>query len=126
MNRAGASGILGSDLVANAAPDGDTVPIGITTLVQMPYLIPKLPYEVFKGFTPVAQLVLSSNLSTAGRDRETWSRGRTHSRIADVQARINDIGLQTVETGPDLFAAALRNDFAVWGRLVREAQIKID
>ena len=47
-------------------------------------------------------------------------------KLPDVQARIGDIGLQTVETSPDLFAAAMRNDFAVWGRVVREAQIKID
>ena len=61
-NRAGASGILGNDLVAKAAPDGYTVLIGITTLVQMPHLNSKLPYEVLKDFTPVAQLALSSNL----------------------------------------------------------------
>ena len=61
-NRAGASGILGNDLAAKSAPDGYTVLIGITTLVQMPHLNPKLPYDVFKDFTPVAQLALSSNL----------------------------------------------------------------
>ncbi len=61
-NKAGASGILGNNLVAKAAPDGYTVLIGITTLVQMPHLNPKLPYEVFKDFTPIAQLALSSNL----------------------------------------------------------------
>ena len=61
-NRVGASGILGNDLVAKAAPDGYTVLIGITTLVQMPHLNSKLPYDVFRDFTPVAQLALSSNL----------------------------------------------------------------
>ena len=61
-NRPGASGILGNDMVAKAAPDGYTVLIGITTLVQMPHLNPKLPYDVFRDFTPVAQLALSSNL----------------------------------------------------------------
>jgi tripartite-type tricarboxylate transporter receptor subunit TctC len=61
-NRPGASGILGNDLVAKASPDGYTVLIGITTLVQMPHLNPKLPYDVFRDFTPIAQLALSSNL----------------------------------------------------------------
>jgi tripartite-type tricarboxylate transporter receptor subunit TctC len=60
-NRAGASGILGNDVVAKAAPDGYTVLIGITTLVQMPHLNNKLPYDVFKDFTPIAQLALSAN-----------------------------------------------------------------
>lgn len=61
-NRPGASGILGNDLVAKAPADGYTVLVGITTLVQMPHLNPKLPYDVFRDFTPIAQLALSSNL----------------------------------------------------------------
>ena len=257
-NRAGASGILGNDLVAKSAADGYTVLIGITTLVQMPHLNPKLPYDVFKDFTPVAQLALSSNLfavpanspantlrefiSLARAEPQRFSYGsfgtgttshlhgelfnlqtglkmthipykggaplatdlmgaqvpagfidltsaRAHIasgrmkflaisgtrryaalpdvptfaeqgikdfepagwfgmllpanaprevtaklgaevarilKLPDVQARINDIGLQMVETSPDLFAAAMRHDFAVWGRVVREAQIRID
>ncbi len=60
-------GILGNDLVAKSAADGYTVLIGSTTLVQMPHLSPKLPYDVFKDFTPVAQLALSSNLFGAGQ-----------------------------------------------------------
>lgn len=61
-NRAGASGILGNDLVAKAPADGYTVLVGITTLVQMPHLNTKLPYDVFRDFTPIAQLALSANL----------------------------------------------------------------
>ena len=257
-NRAGASGILGNDLVAKAPPDGYTVLIGITTLVQMPHLNPKLPYDVFKDFTPVAQLALSSNLfavpakSPANSLREFIALARAQSqrfsygsfgtgttshlhgelfnlqtglkmthvpykggaplatdlmgaqvpagfidltsarahiasgrmkflaisgsrrypalpevptfaeqgikdfepsgwfgmllpanvarevtarlgaevarilKLPDVQARINDIGLQSVDTSPELFAAAMKNDFAVWGRVVREAKIKVD
>lgn len=257
-NRAGASGILGNDLVAKAAPDGYTVLIGITTLVQMPHLNSKLPYDVFKDFTPVAQLALSSNLfavpanspantlrefiSLARAEPQRFSYGsfgtgttshlhgelfnlqtglklphipykggaplatdlmgaqvpagfidltsaRAHItsgrmkflaisgsrrygglpevptfaeqgikdfepsgwfgmllpanaprdvtaklgtevarilKLPEVQTRINDIGLQTVETSPDLFSTAMRNDFAVWGRVVRDAQIRID
>ena len=257
-NRAGASGILGNDLVAKAPPDGYTVLIGITTLVQMPHLNPKLPYDVFKDFTPVAQLALSSNLfavpanspanslrefiALARAEPQRFSYGsfgtgttshlhgelfnlqtglkmthvpykggaplatdlmgaqvpagfidltsaRAHIasgrmkflaisgsrrypalpevltfaeqgikdfepsgwfgmllpanvarevtarlgaevarilKLPDLQARINDIGLQSVDTSPELFAAAMRNDFAVWGRVVREARIKVD
>ena len=47
-------------------------------------------------------------------------------KLADVQARINDIGLQGVDTSPEQFAAAMKRDFEVWGRVVRDAQIKID
>jgi tripartite-type tricarboxylate transporter receptor subunit TctC len=67
-NRVGASGIVGNDFVAKAPADGYTVLIGITTLVQMPHLNSKLPYDVFRDFTPVAQLALSSNLFAVPAD----------------------------------------------------------
>jgi tripartite-type tricarboxylate transporter receptor subunit TctC len=47
-------------------------------------------------------------------------------KLPDVAARINDIGLQGVDTSPEQFSAAMKRDFEVWGRVVREAQIKID
>jgi tripartite-type tricarboxylate transporter receptor subunit TctC len=256
-NRAGASGIIGNDLVAKAPPDGYTVLVGITTLVQMPHLNPKLPYDVFKDFAPVAQLALSSNLfavpstspansmreflalARAGRATAYGSFGagttshlhgelfnlqnrlslthipykggaplatdlmggqvasgfidltsaRAHlqsgrmkflavsgtrrfaglpevptfaelgmrdfeaqgwfgmflpgatprevvsklgaevgriMKLPEVTARLADIGLQGLDSGPDAFAAVLKNDFAVWGRVVREASIKVD
>ena len=61
-NRAGASGIIGNELVAKAPPDGHTLLVGITTLVQMPHLQSKLPYDVLRDFTPVSQLALSADL----------------------------------------------------------------
>ena len=258
-NKPGASGILGNDLVAKAAPDGYTVLIGITTLVQMPHLNPKLPYDVFKDFTPVAQLALSANMlavpvnapvnnlkefiALARADRSklgtygTFGAGTTSHlhgelfnlqtglklghvpykggaplatdlmggqvpsgfidltsarphlasgrmkflaisgtrryaalpevptfaeqglkdfeaagwfgmllpanaprevtaklgaeiarilKLPEVQARINDIGLQSVDTSPEQFAAAMKRDFEIWGRVVREAQINLE
>ena len=47
-------------------------------------------------------------------------------RLPDVQMRVNDIGLQPVESTPEGFAATMRSDFAVWGRVVKEANIKLD
>ena len=257
-NKAGASGILGNDLVAKAAPDGYTLLLGITTMVQMPHLNPKLPYDVFKDFTPIMQLALSSNLfvvpanSPANTLKEfvalakaeplKYSYGsfgigttshlngellnlqtglklahipykggaplmtdllggqvpsgfidlasaRAHlnankfkilaitgtrrapivpevqtfaelglkdfessgwfglflpanapkevvsklsaemariMKLPDVQARINDMSLQPVDSSPEAFAAAMRNDYPIWGRIVRDANIKLD
>lgn len=61
-NRAGAAGVIGNDAVAKAAPDGYTLLVGITTLVQAPHLGQKLPYDVFKDFTPISALALSADL----------------------------------------------------------------
>jgi tripartite-type tricarboxylate transporter receptor subunit TctC len=257
-NKAGASGILGNDAVVKATADGYTVLIGITTLVQMPHLNNKLPYDVFKDLTPIAQLALSSNLFavpatspantlkefialakaepnrynygsfgagttshlhgelfnmqaglklahvpykggaplatdvmggqvTAGlldlaSARAHLSSGRMKflaisgtkrfsglpnvptfaeaglkdfeasgwfamflpasapkevvaklsievgriMKLPEVQAKLSDMGLQPVESSPDAFAAVMKSDYAVWGRIVRDAQIKLD
>ena len=47
-------------------------------------------------------------------------------KLPDVQTRIGDIGLQMVDTSPEAFAAAMKRDFEVWGRVLREAQIKLE
>ena len=61
-NKPGAGGLLGNDFVAKAAPDGHTLLLGITALVQLPHLQPKLPYDVSKDLIPVTQVALSANL----------------------------------------------------------------
>ena len=54
-NRAGASGILGSDAVAKAEPDGYTIGMATsTTHMTAPVLKSKLPYDPVKDFAPVA------------------------------------------------------------------------
>src|SRR4029079_14086739 len=56
-NRAGASGMLGSDAVAKAAPDGYTIGMATsTTHITAPILKAKLPYDPVKDFAPLAIL----------------------------------------------------------------------
>jgi tripartite-type tricarboxylate transporter receptor subunit TctC len=58
-NRPGASTIIGTDVVAKAAPDGYTLLLTASTHVSNPLLFPSLPYDSFKDFTPVAPLYLA-------------------------------------------------------------------
>jgi tripartite-type tricarboxylate transporter receptor subunit TctC len=60
-NKPGASGITGNDIVAKAAPDGYTILLGITAMIQTPALYGKLPYDVLKDFAPISQVALSSD-----------------------------------------------------------------
>jgi tripartite-type tricarboxylate transporter receptor subunit TctC len=57
-NRPGASGTLGADLVARAAPDGYTMVIANTGMLTiLPHLQPKMPYDPFNDFTPITNLI---------------------------------------------------------------------
>ena len=61
-NRAGAASIIGSDLVAHAAPDGYTLLMGISTLTINPSIHTKLPYDTVRDFAPVSLVVTLPNV----------------------------------------------------------------
>lgn len=56
-NKVGASGTIGSDLVAKAAPDGSTFLINDTTYAMLPHLFKKLPWDHATGLVPVTRIV---------------------------------------------------------------------
>jgi tripartite-type tricarboxylate transporter receptor subunit TctC len=72
-NRPGAGGNLGADLVAKAAPDGQTLVMGaVATHAINPWLYSRIPYDPLRDFTPitlVAQVpnVLVVNAESAAR-----------------------------------------------------------
>jgi len=56
-NRGGASGGIGSKIVASAAPDGATLLCGnISSLVIQPITTNSRDFDLFKSFVPVARL----------------------------------------------------------------------
>ena len=58
-NKAGASGMIGTEQAARSAPDGYTVLVAITTHVQNPAIFAKVPFDPIKDFAPVSQICLS-------------------------------------------------------------------
>ena len=72
-NRPGASGALGAEAVARAAPDGHMLVIVSNTLVTLPAMRNDLPFDIFKDFAPVIELggtptVLTVHPSFPARD----------------------------------------------------------
>ena len=57
-NKAGASGMIGTEQAARSAPDGYTVLVAITTHVQNPAIFAKVPFDPIKDFAPVSQICL--------------------------------------------------------------------
>ena len=55
-NRGGASGIVGSDVVAKSPADGYTILVHSTTHVSNPHLYKKVPYDTLKDFVGVSPL----------------------------------------------------------------------
>jgi tripartite-type tricarboxylate transporter receptor subunit TctC len=56
-NRAGASGIIGTDLVAKAAPDGYTLLLIQPSLTINPHIFAKVPYDAVRDFAPISLVV---------------------------------------------------------------------
>jgi len=54
-NRPGAGGLIGTDTVAKAAPDGYTLLTTSTPHVILPHLHKKIPFDALKDFAPIMQ-----------------------------------------------------------------------
>src|SRR5258708_1419735 len=57
-NRAGASGVIGTEFAARSAPDGHTLFMGtLGNLAVNPHLIAKMPVDPLRDFAPITQVV---------------------------------------------------------------------
>ena len=61
-NRPGASGNIGAEAVARAAPDGYTLLMGTTALAGSPAMYPKLGYDLMRDLAPVTLVVTMMNV----------------------------------------------------------------
>src|SRR5437588_723429 len=61
-NRGGAAGNIGMGQVARAMPDGYTLLLASTAIAVNPALFRNLPYDPFKDFAPVSELVNAPNV----------------------------------------------------------------
>lgn len=61
-NRAGAGGIIGTEIVAKSSPDGYNLLVIAQGFTANPFLYKKLPYETPKDFAPVTILAYGPNV----------------------------------------------------------------
>ena len=61
-NRSGAGGIIGTDVVVNAPPDGHTLLVVAGGFTVNPFIYAKLPYDSVKDLAPVTLLVSSTHV----------------------------------------------------------------
>jgi tripartite-type tricarboxylate transporter receptor subunit TctC len=67
-NRAGASGTIGSDMVAKSPADGSVLLLTATHHVINPSLYRKLPYDTASDFSPVAVVATAPNALVVTKD----------------------------------------------------------
>jgi tripartite-type tricarboxylate transporter receptor subunit TctC len=61
-NRPGAGGVVASQALVAAQPDGYTLIVVASGHATNPFLYPQLPYDTFKDFTPISLLASSPNI----------------------------------------------------------------
>ena len=62
-NKVGATGAIGAEFVAKAAPDGNTILFGTSSIMGAnPAMTPRLPYDPIKDFSPVGLVATIENV----------------------------------------------------------------
>jgi len=61
-NRAGAGTVIGSEVVAKAAPDGHTLLMAVAAFTINPATYRKMPFDTLRDFTPITQALFVPNL----------------------------------------------------------------
>src|SRR5262249_47799167 len=74
-NRGGAAGNIGMGIAARATPDGYTFLLTSTAIAVNPALFRNLPYDPFKDFVPVTELVNAPNVVFVRTDSDIKTLG---------------------------------------------------
>jgi tripartite-type tricarboxylate transporter receptor subunit TctC len=142
-NRTGASGMIGAEVVAKAAPDGYTLLVGnIATLAMNAAIYRKMPYDPLKDLSPITQSVIVNYVLVVHPDVPAGIAGpaglpapivaRLNDAFNRVQAlpqvaqRLEEAGLTPAAGTPEAFAGYIRSEIALWTKVARDVGATVD
>src|ERR1700739_691833 len=95
-NRPGAGGVVASQALASAPPDGYTLIVVASGHATNPFLYPKIPYDTFRDFTPISLLASSPNILLVRADSPFKS---VSDVIAQAKAKPGSLSFAHAGTG---------------------------
>ena len=112
-NKPGAGTVIGTDAVAKSPPDGYTILIASFAFAVNPSLLPKLPYDHPKAFTPITLIGRSPNIVIVPPDRpfKTMSELTAHARANPGKLNYGSFGNGTSgHLAPELYKIMAKVD----------------
>jgi tripartite-type tricarboxylate transporter receptor subunit TctC len=98
-NRPGAGSIIGTEMVARAAPDGYTLLAAISSMTIQPSMQKKLPFDPAKDFAPISVFVRLPNVLVGHPSLQPKN---VRDLIAFVKARPGQLSFASAGTGSNL------------------------
>jgi tripartite-type tricarboxylate transporter receptor subunit TctC len=95
-NRPGAGGVVASQALVTAPPDGYTLIVVASGHATNPFLYPKIPYDTFKNFTPISLLASSPNILLVRTDSPFKTLG---DMIAQARSKPGSLSFGHAGTG---------------------------
>jgi len=88
-NKAGASGVIGSQFVAQASPDGYTLLFAFPTHVANPSTINSLPYDTATAFAPIGRVGQVTEILLVNQDSDIHSVDDLLKKAGAARSRLN-------------------------------------
>jgi tripartite-type tricarboxylate transporter receptor subunit TctC len=98
-NRPGASGIIGTEFLAKAPKDGYTIGINSVTQTIIPWITPKMPYDLVKDFTPLSLVANVPLVIVAGASPKMANVRTVSELISLAKSKPNTLSYASGGTG---------------------------